>query len=687
MSFKSLELLALSFEPYEKSSTLMVNSSRLNNNPMNFRFLQIIFTAFLYLNGTTLFGQDFFVISDKGNLLKVDLSTCSLTPRGTSASNIVYGDITYRPNGNFYAITKNSLYTIDTTSGSTNLVHTFSTLTNPLNAMTTDKNGLIYLTSLIGEFITYDLKTDKETYLGRIGKNGQFFIGSTGDLTFYKGDLYMVAGQDLIRVSLSNLKFCPVIQTFAAKDPVFGLAGFADCKGIKTFAVTSEKPNSRIFEIDWATNTYHQICSINTTVFGAASKYDLFASLASPDSVYLYQPTCTINKVGTVDRVVYTSSRGCDSVVKTEFTRQIDTVQRFLWQCTQVTAHNDTFYQVKAGQCDSLIILRTETAPRISDTKSVNVPVCEGNFFLAGGTRVTKSGSYPVTIKNQFGCDSTVTYNVSVNKKRIDSTVVNQVICHDNPYKFGEQDLSNEGTYYRTINNSLGCDSTIILKLSVWKQDSFFFYLTTCDSSKVKKVTKHELSSFNCDSIATVDTRFVPSPPNLKSELPPHYKIKLGDSVLLTPNLNFVPKRVSWRETENVGCNNCITTFAKPKFPNFILFTAYDSSDCYTQARTFIDVDRTRKIYIPNVFTPNDDKLNDNFGLFSDSTVVSILDFTIFNRTGVQFFSATNAKPDTNWDGTFNGKPAIPDVYMYYIKLRFKDGGEEEYYGDVTLVR
>ncbi len=654
---------------------------------MNFRFLKTSFIAFLLLMSTSLFSQDFFVISASGGLLKVDLSNCSLTPRGNSSSNTIYGDITSHPNGYFYSITKNALYQIDTTNGNTNLVHTFSTLTNPLNAMTTDKNGIIYLTSLIGEFVTYDLKTDRETYLGRIGKNGAFFEGSTGDLTFYKGDLYMIAGKDFIRVSLSNLKYCPVVQTFADTDPIFGLAGFVNCKGIKTYAISNEKPKSRIFEIDWTTNSYHQVCSINTTVFGAASRYDLFASLKSPDSVYLYEPTCIVSKVGTVDRKVYNSSRGCDSVVKTEFTRQIDTVQRFLWQCNKVTAHNDTFYQVKAGQCDSLIILRTETAPRFNDVKIIDVPVCEGNYYLVGSNKITKSGTYQNVQKNIYGCDSTTTYNITVNKKRIDSTYVNDIVCRDKYYGFGEQKLNEAGTYYRTINNKLGCDSTIILNLSVWKQDSFFFFFTTCDSSKVKKQVRQELSRSGCDSIATVVVSYVPTPPNLKSQLAPHFKIKLGDSVLLAPNLNFIPKRVLWRESDNVSCDKCPTTFANPKFPSFILFTAYDSSDCYTQSKTFIDVDRTRTVFIPNVFSPNGDGINDSFGVFSDSTVASIVNFKIFNRTGVQFFSTTNAKPDINWDGTFNGKNAPPDVYMYYFKVRFKDGGEEEYFGDITLVR
>ena len=651
---------------------------------MAFRFLKLFFA--LLLNSITLWGQDFFVISAKGSLLKIDLKDCSVTPRGSS-SGLIYGDITYHPNGKFYAITKNAIFSIDTTNGTTNLIHTFSTLTDPLNAMTTDKNGTIYLTSLSGEFVTYDPVNNIEKYIGKIGINGKYFQGSTGDLTFYKGSLYMIAGKDLIRISLANPKFCPVVLTFADKDPIFGLAGFADCKGIRTFAVSNETPQSRIFEIDWATNTYHPICSINTTVFGAASIYDLYASLNSPDSVYLYQPTCTVSKVGTVDRVVYNSSRGCDSVVKTEYTRQIDTVQRFLYQCTKVTSHSDTFYQVKAGQCDSLIILRTETAPRISDNVNVNVPVCEGNFFLVGKTKITKSGIYPNTVKNLYGCDSTITYNVTVNKKRIDSTFLNQTVCRNSYFSFGELNLNTEGVYYRTVDNIFGCDSTIILNLSLWKKDSFFFHFTTCDSSKIKNETKHELSRSGCDSIATVVVSFVPTPPNLRADLPQHFKIKIGDSILLTPNLNFLPKRVTWRESENVNCDNCLTTFAKPKFPKFILFTAYDSSECYTQARTFIDVDRSRTVYIPNVFSPNGDNINDAFGFYSDSTVSSIIDFKIFNRTGVQLFSATNISPYTTWDGNFNEKNAPPDVYMYYFKIRFKDGGDEEYFGDITLLR
>ena len=39
------------------------------------------------------------------------------------------------------------------------------------------------------------------------------------------------------------------------------------------------------------------------------------------------------------------------------------------------------------------------------------------------------------------------------------------------------------------------------------------------------------------------------------------------------------------------------------------------------------------------------------------------------------------------WDGTWNGQPLSADVYVYYALIRFIDGEEILYKGDVTLIR
>lgn len=91
---------------------------------------------------------------------------------------------------------------------------------------------------------------------------------------------------------------------------------------------------------------------------------------------------------------------------------------------------------------------------------------------------------------------------------------------------------------------------------------------------------------------------------------------------------------------------------------------------------------------VPNVFTPNDDDINDFFNIaFVGIRDLSnfIQEFQVFNRWGVLVYD--NDTPDTGWDGRYNGNPAPADVYVYKIKVRFPDGTEEERSGEVTLIR
>ncbi|MEO6541830.1 MAG: gliding motility-associated C-terminal domain-containing protein, partial [Ferruginibacter sp.] len=76
---------------------------------------------------------------------------------------------------------------------------------------------------------------------------------------------------------------------------------------------------------------------------------------------------------------------------------------------------------------------------------------------------------------------------------------------------------------------------------------------------------------------------------------------------------------------------------------------------------------KSHDILLPNSFTPNNDGLNDCFGIryYRD---VKELDFIIFNRYGNIVFKTHNA--DECWDGNYKGKPAGPGNYVYFIKAK-----------------
>jgi len=94
-------------------------------------------------------------------------------------------------------------------------------------------------------------------------------------------------------------------------------------------------------------------------------------------------------------------------------------------------------------------------------------------------------------------------------------------------------------------------------------------------------------------------------------------------------------------------------------------------------------------IYIPNIFSPDDNGVNDLFSVSfgSDMQVIS-LEGSIFDRWGNLVFASKQIP--FQWDGFFANEEALPGVYVYLIKYTYLDGSiekEEVLSGDVTLVR
>lgn len=87
--------------------------------------------------------------------------------------------------------------------------------------------------------------------------------------------------------------------------------------------------------------------------------------------------------------------------------------------------------------------------------------------------------------------------------------------------------------------------------------------------------------------------------------------------------------------------------------------------------------------YIPNIFSPNGDGVNDI--LYVRSDFIDNMKFLVYDRFGEKVFESTN--PDIGWDGKYNGQPVAPGVYHYFINVNLIDGSNVERKGNVTIVR
>lgn len=87
-------------------------------------------------------------------------------------------------------------------------------------------------------------------------------------------------------------------------------------------------------------------------------------------------------------------------------------------------------------------------------------------------------------------------------------------------------------------------------------------------------------------------------------------------------------------------------------------------------------------IFIPNVFTPNNDGRNDFFIVYGNN--IKDAEMWIYSQWGDQLFQT---KDRTGWNGMVGGKLQPVGVYIYVVKVTLQDGTVIDRKGAVNLVR
>jgi hypothetical protein len=173
--------------------------------------------------------------------------------------------------------------------------------------------------------------------------------------------------------------------------------------------------------------------------------------------------------------------------------------------------------------------------------------------------------------------------------------------------------------------------------------------------------------------------------------------IILGESISLTLNLDEIttdPDRVEQTIVQpealldSVFCDNCEIT---PYYSFRYQVTIVDANGCKATDDRLVIVDKTRYVYIPNIFAPESDNTNYLFMIFGDERqVTNIKSFQVFDRWGGLVHEYYDFKPNdisSGWDGNVRGDKAGPAVFVYFAEIEFIDGEVILYKGDVTLYR
>jgi len=121
-----------------------------------------------------------------------------------------------------------------------------------------------------------------------------------------------------------------------------------------------------------------------------------------------------------------------------------------------------------------------------------------------------------------------------------------------------------------------------------------------------------------------------------------------------------------------------------------ITVLAADNCDNNAECVTSIIIEPDPAIYIPNVFSPDNDGLNDYFTVYTNSSIATIKTFVVYNRWGNKVFETEDILPNDDaagWDGYYNNEVEGDNVYTYYIVAMDTRGNEIENTGSVQILK
>jgi gliding motility-associated-like protein len=154
-----------------------------------------------------------------------------------------------------------------------------------------------------------------------------------------------------------------------------------------------------------------------------------------------------------------------------------------------------------------------------------------------------------------------------------------------------------------------------------------------------------------------------------------------GDAVQL--GSDDVPSRqYQWSPARGLNNRNAARPIASPtQTTTYYLYVV----DEYTQASfDTVTVEVLQcDLFIPNIFSPNNDGENDV--LYVRGHGIVDLHFVVFNRWGQLVFESKDEHH--GWDGKVNGKPAQVGVYAWQLYAKLNNGAIVNRRGNVTLVR
>ncbi len=184
-----------------------------------------------------------------------------------------------------------------------------------------------------------------------------------------------------------------------------------------------------------------------------------------------------------------TNSIGCDSIITINLAinhSSSSTVS--ISECNQysspsgkyVWTSSDTYYDTIPNfqGCDSILFINL-TINNSSDS-TIFTSACDSYLSPSGNYTWSSSGTYTDSILTSHGCDSVITINLTIIPRS--NAVLTVSSCENFTSPSTNYVWNSSGVYNDTIPNVMGCDSIIVINLTVLNNSSSTQYFTECNS-------------------------------------------------------------------------------------------------------------------------------------------------------------------------------------------------------------
>lgn len=200
------------------------------------------------------------------------------------------------------------------------------------------------------------------------------------------------------------------------------------------------------------------------------------------------------------------------------------------------------------------------------------------------------------------------------------------------------------------------------------------------------------ITVFDKDGCSLDSNIVIHQPTEIMVDLGPDMiEVNLGDSITICFQTNIPTgniQNVSWSPDglTTDTASRCVEV--KPNNDMIVTVVVEDENGCTATDQVLIEVNKERRVFIPNVFNPTGN-VNTKWEIHTGQGVDRILKAQIYDRWGELVYNQEDVQSGDGWDGTFMGTNRImPNgVYVYLVEVLYLDGKKEIRRGGLTLIQ